>query len=780
MEKNKKNIKSTKELDELEKIHNMKVEDIQEHKCEWVNQKGGPCPWKSISPEKSYCDAHSKYEGIYTNEDIPKMSRCTCCKNLWMPDNTNKTCEECRNGRREKREKDKKENSDDIHKCKGTTQKGTPCPNKANDNDNYCGKHQTFKKYKEIIDSGRHVCKNWVRGCFEIISENKKSCSECRKHEQEKENKINDKKKNNAKEFNDQNTDKKMCYVCNKTVSGDNYKINKCLECYNTYRKNEDSRKVQDPLIKHLTDYKIRAKEKNLEWDITDEEARKYFNSKCYYCNMLTNYNGIDRLDSTKGYTKNNIVSCCKICNYMKGIKSVEDFIKIIKYILINNLIINDKLDLKDTNLFVCGSKSSYGRFLCEARNRDINNEIEEEMYNFIIKQPCTYCKNTFTNGCRGIDRINSEIGYILGNITPSCYTCNLLKNTLNKDDFLKHLKRIYDYKVKNIIIEEKTVKEKILEICKNIKTLEHEKFFKDHEYYKNLIYDSNNIEDIKKIKIELEFVENKKQMDIWNYFRRYVSSLKVQKGSKLIGRQFHILVKDNTKNKYLGILSFSSDIYNMEARDKLIGWNNEIKNNNLKYIINMSTCVSLQPFGFNFNAGKLLASLAFSKEIQKYFKKEYDEPLLAITTTSLYGKSVQYDRLENLKFIGYTKGNSSYKISSEVTDICRDFLKKEKGYNYDKKKKFIILQRAFQILNLPKEDLLTDNPKGIYFGFNYPESSKLLNMKNPDFTSLNTKNTKSAQEIFKWWIDRWANQRYSNLIKTKRLKNSDDFDIII
>jgi hypothetical protein len=36
--------------------------------------------------------------------------------------------------------------------------------------------------------------------------------------------------------------------------------------------------------------------------------------------------NGIDRLDSTKGYTKENCVSCCVYCNRAKSDLSVEEF----------------------------------------------------------------------------------------------------------------------------------------------------------------------------------------------------------------------------------------------------------------------------------------------------------------------------------------------------------------------------------------------------------------------------------------------------------------------
>ena len=41
--------------------------------------------------------------------------------------------------------------------------------------------------------------------------------------------------------------------------------------------------------------------------------------------------NGIDRVDSNKGYTKDNSVTCCKYCNFAKHTMSEHDFYKWIK-----------------------------------------------------------------------------------------------------------------------------------------------------------------------------------------------------------------------------------------------------------------------------------------------------------------------------------------------------------------------------------------------------------------------------------------------------------------
>lgn len=37
-------------------------------------------------------------------------------------------------------------------------------------------------------------------------------------------------------------------------------------------------------------------------------------------------YNGLDRKDNSRGYDKDNVIACCKVCNYMRHDLSIEDF----------------------------------------------------------------------------------------------------------------------------------------------------------------------------------------------------------------------------------------------------------------------------------------------------------------------------------------------------------------------------------------------------------------------------------------------------------------------
>lgn len=78
------------------------------------------------------------------------------------------------------------------------------------------------------------------------------------------------------------------------------------------------------------------AKKRNYSFGLTKEEFVELIGGDCHYCGDKPNmswhgtkrtiinldsfrYNGVDRKNNTLGYTKENCVSCCKICNNSKS-----------------------------------------------------------------------------------------------------------------------------------------------------------------------------------------------------------------------------------------------------------------------------------------------------------------------------------------------------------------------------------------------------------------------------------------------------------------------------
>lgn len=86
--------------------------------------------------------------------------------------------------------------------------------------------------------------------------------------------------------------------------------------------------------------------------------------------------------------------------------------------------------------------------FRRQAHSRKIEVTLTDAQIKETMSQDCTYCLSTpsekFTKLVRnGIDRIRNEDGYILGNVTPSCFNCNRMKYTMSQHDFLTHVAKI-------------------------------------------------------------------------------------------------------------------------------------------------------------------------------------------------------------------------------------------------------------------------------------------------------------------------------------------------
>ena len=103
------------------------------------------------------------------------------------------------------------------------------------------------------------------------------------------------------------------------------------------------------------------ARQRKLDWHLSKETFKQLIFSPCFWCgaepverynvavsksgytqrdhltyNMIHGWihiNGIDRIDSTKGYEEDNVHPCCKHCNFAKNIRTDDEFKAWIKLI---------------------------------------------------------------------------------------------------------------------------------------------------------------------------------------------------------------------------------------------------------------------------------------------------------------------------------------------------------------------------------------------------------------------------------------------------------------
>ena len=99
-----------------------------------------------------------------------------------------------------------------------------------------------------------------------------------------------------------------------------------------------------DPVARIWAKYKAGADRRTLPLEISTEQFTMLLAGNCDYCGAPPSqtirvghglnkphptfrYNGIDRVDTARGYVDGNVVSCCGACNRAKGRMSREDFL---------------------------------------------------------------------------------------------------------------------------------------------------------------------------------------------------------------------------------------------------------------------------------------------------------------------------------------------------------------------------------------------------------------------------------------------------------------------
>lgn len=93
-------------------------------------------------------------------------------------------------------------------------------------------------------------------------------------------------------------------------------------------------------------DMKRQAKRRGISWELSKDQTKEITTSDCFYCGRIPStganrsdlrgdflHNGIDRIDSTKGYHIENVVACCWMCNRAKSNLTVDQFREWIKSI---------------------------------------------------------------------------------------------------------------------------------------------------------------------------------------------------------------------------------------------------------------------------------------------------------------------------------------------------------------------------------------------------------------------------------------------------------------
>jgi hypothetical protein len=185
-----------------------------------------------------------------------------------------------------------------------------------------------------------------------------------------------------------------------------------------------------------------------------------------------------------------------------------------------------------------------------------------------------------------------------------------------------------------------------------------------------------------------IEVCESQRQHDIFRIFRFYWSS----PYSEYVGRRIKLLIRDNSLSgkPLIGIAALGSSIVHIPDRDKWIGWGKNTRTQNLVYTMDAYVLGALPPYG-HLLGGKLISYIIASNEVREIYRQKYEgvvtniskrtaSHLACVFTTSLYGKSSQYNRVkydDRLLYIpaGETKGFGTLHLTDETFEAMRGLL---------------------------------------------------------------------------------------------------------
>jgi hypothetical protein len=157
-------------------------------------------------------------------------------------------------------------------------------------------------------------------------------------------------------------------------------------------------------------------------------------------------------------------------------------------------------------------------------------------------------------------------------------------------------------------------------------------------------------------------------------------------------GRRIRYLVWDRSNEKLIGIAAIGDPVFNLSARDNLIGWSTEDRVERLVNVMDAYVLGAVPPYNFLLG-GKAIACMLRSTDVYDDFRNIYGNTtgiisgkskrarLLAVTTTSSMGRSSVYNRLklggvEYFRPLGFTTGWGHFHVPDELFDRMREFLR--------------------------------------------------------------------------------------------------------
>ncbi|AYV77440.1 MAG: hypothetical protein Dasosvirus2_36 [Dasosvirus sp.] len=727
---------------------------------------GEPCRLYAVEGG-NYCNRNHSHMENYTPYQMANLKKCCQCdKEIYIGDFPVgkkgfqlQSCKGCNGASVVNRQKEK-EIRDAKKRCEAIN-----CSYKELFG-GFCGVHFINRMRAEAEEQNKIPCRFLNRGCrkFLDLDFEFKACDDCRAEER----------------ISDREQTAKQKAECDKILVDSDYTENKCITCHEMQiidvfirkngiisnkcktcreinenvdiKRNRNDTKTNNSVIEKKKKDANRAGKSN---DINDDVLLEIIVNPCYYCGIYEyakNKDGIeyskmtfDRKNSSIGYTIDNVVSACVSCNLMKWEVPYTDFIQYCENIYENYGSENNWNDIAPRH-------NRYCNYSVDAKKRNKDFEITKDEFNAVVTKKCYYCNNTNAVDQIGIDRLNSNVGYVKNNtLVACCKICNKMKKHWDNKRFYNHVLRILfhnkkitknEFKKKILIVNEKNSLEYFitqLQQLYQIRSNEDRRglfpFTQSNEHYINQIWRGFDIDTFEP---ELEFCETSDQIELWMYYRLIISQKSYEK--KDHNKDIMILVRDKFTKRYVGFVALGPIPFEITENVQLN-----------KRIYEIKICSAIPPFRDNFSGNKLMVMLMFSTEVYQYVKKTRNIDLIGLAIIAPL-KVSKYETIEcssiSIKKKFELTGLDGSKVPRNLYDALKIYMRNN-NENDD-----IDMNQTVTVNNfLKRHNIIDPTSNNVTMGFYFGETSN--NSLDEKHKKLDLSKLSSVKLIIdKWYIE--------------------------
>ena len=260
-------------------------------------------------------------------------------------------------------------------------------------------------------------------------------------------------------------------------------------------------------------------------------------------------------------------------------------------------------------------------------------------------------------------------------------------------------------------------------------------------------------------------------------------------------GKSLKLIVKETNTNKAVGFIKMGSPLINSKPRNDFLGGVPDLGIFNQRAIMGFNI-VPVQPFGFNYLGGKLMAAICCSHDVRRMLNKKYDTEFCLFETTSLYGNikgASMYDGMKPfLRYKGDTMSSYLLTMGEDIYFHLRDWFEEKNGgepliHKGASSRKLKYQTKMIQILKaslkehdtkgyelfcdvINKSTDVTTQKRFYMSQYGYSNTREVLLGETDTLVKAENFDRFELPEIIKWW-KKLATKRHNNLMSDGRIR---------